>query len=180
VNVTVTGANRPTHVGTAGADTLTANGSGKRLIGLDGDDKLTGHGAKQLMVGGRGNDTITVHGAKSVIYGGSGTNTITLRGSHETVVLQQGGVDDVFGFNLHNGDVLNLKQVFAEAQIDIRGEISKIAGYVQVSASGSDATLSFNPDGLASGPGSTLAVLHGVAPGVTLSTLIGDGSVTIS
>ncbi len=46
--------------------------------------------------------------------------------------------------------------------------------------SGNDATLSFNPQGLASGPGSALAVLQGVGPGVTLNTLINDHALAIT
>lgn len=173
VHVTVTGPHRPTQVGTSGEDNLTADGSGQRLIGGDGNDTLIAHGAHQLIFGGRGDDTITANGAHSVVYGGPGTNTVTLDGNHETVVLQWGGLDEISGFKLH-GDVLDLKQVLAEEQIDLEGDIGRLAAYVTVSTSGQDATVSFNPDGIASGPGSALAVLHGIGPNVSLGTLLHD------
>ena len=51
---------------------------------------------------------------------------------------------------------------------------------MQVTDSGNDATLSFNPQGLASGPGSALAQLFDVGPGVTLATLISDHALAIT
>jgi hypothetical protein len=172
VDVTVTGPALPTQVGSAGADRLTADGNGRRLIGGDGNDKLTGHGENQLIFGGRGDDTITADGNNNTIYGGPGTNGITLDGNGETVVLQQGGLDQISGFGLHNGDVLDLSQVLAEAQINLAGDFSQLGSLVQVSSVGRDATLSFG--------GSSLAVLHGVGAGVTLDTLIQDGSLRIN
>jgi hypothetical protein len=67
VDVTVTGPALPTQVGSAGADRLTADGSGHRLIGGDGNDKLIGHGENQLIFGGRGDDTITADGNSSTV-----------------------------------------------------------------------------------------------------------------
>jgi hypothetical protein len=88
------------------------------------------------------------------------------------VVLQQGGVDQISGFELHNGDVLDLSQALAEAQINLAGDFSQLRSLVQVASAGRDATLSFG--------GSSLAVLHGVGAGVTLDTLIQDGSLRIN
>jgi len=72
----------------------------------------------------------------------------------------------------NNGDVLDLSQVLAESQINLGGDFSKLGNYVQVSDSGSNATLSYN--------GSALAVLNGVGSGVTLSTLISDNALKIN
>ena len=180
VDVTITGANLRTQVGTPFADRLTANGPHQRLIGGNGNDRLAGHGTRQLIFDGRGDDTTRVESANSVIYGGPGTNKIELHGSHETVVLQQDGLDHITGFNLHNGDRLDLTQVFAETQIDLGGDFCKLGAYVQVSRSCNAVALSFNPDGLASGPGTVLAVLDGVRANTTLDTLVNDGSLKIS
>lgn len=103
---------------------------------------------------------------------------MTLNGAQQTVVLQQGALDQISGFNLHN-DVLDLTQVLAESQINLGGDIAKLGSYFDVTAAGSDATLSFNPQGVSAGAGTALAVLHGVGPGVTLATLIGDHALTI-
>ncbi len=96
VDVTVTGANIPTLVGT----NVTANGTGQRLIGTNSNSTLVGHGGNDEIFGGSGNDTITADGANSTIDGGAGTNTITLNGAHDTVVLEQGGLDQISGFKL--------------------------------------------------------------------------------
>jgi len=172
VDLTVTGAALPTKVGTAGADRLSVDGSGHRLIGGDGNDTLTADGSNQLIFGGRGDDTIAVDGSRSVIYAGPGTNKITLDGSGQTVVLQQGGLDQISGFNLHNGDIVDLSQALAEAQINLAGDFSQLGSFVQVTSAGRDVTLSFG--------GSSLAVLHGVGTGVTLDTLVQDGSLRIN
>ena len=90
-------------------------------------------------------------------------------------MLQQGGTDQVYGFKLNNGSQLDVTQVLAEAQL------SYVASDFLVSASGNDATLSFNPNGASpSAPGSALAVLHGVGPGVTLNTLLSDNVLKIA
>jgi Ca2+-binding RTX toxin-like protein len=172
VDVTVTGPALPTAVGSASADRLTADGNGRRLIGGDGNDTLTGHGESQLIFGGRGDDTITADGNKSTIYGGSGTNGVTLNGNQETVVLQQGGQDQISGFSLHNGDILDLSQVLAEARINLAGDFSQLGTFIQVAPTRQDATVSFGA--------TSLAVLHGVGAGVTLNTLVQDGSLRIN
>jgi hypothetical protein len=173
VNLTITGANLPTQVGTTGAATLRADGSGQCLIRGHGNDTLTTSGTNQLVFAGRGGDSLATNGAKSVTYGGTGTNTISVNRAQDSIVLQQGGVDHVAGFNLHN-DVLDLSQVLAEAQLALTGT-GQLGTYFGVTSAGTDATLSFNPNGVSCGAGSALAVLHGVGANVTLSALIDNG-----
>jgi Ca2+-binding RTX toxin-like protein len=172
VDVAVTGPALPSQVGSAGADTLTADGSSRRLIGGDGNDKLTGHGENQLIFGGRGDNTIAADGNSSTICGGPGTNGVTLDGNRETVVLRLDGVDQISGFEPHKGDVLDLSQAPAEAQINLAGDFSQLGSFVQVASAGRDSPLSFR--------GSSLAVLHRVGAGVALGTLIQDGSLRIN
>jgi hypothetical protein len=157
---------------------VTANGSGHRLIGTNSNSTLAANGSGQEIFGGRGNDTITANGDGSVIYGGPGTNTITLHGSPQTVVLEQGGLDKISGFQLGSGDVLDLSQVLAESQISIAAD--KLGTYFSVSTSGNNATISFNSNGVAAGAGAALAVLNGVGANTTLNALINDGIFKIS
>lgn len=107
---------------------------------------------------------------------GAGGKTLTLHGAQQSVVLQQGALDQISGFNLHN-DVLALTQVLAESQINLGGDSGNLGSSFDVTASDSDATRSFNPQGVSAG--AAPAVLHGVGPGVTLATLIGDQTLTI-
>jgi len=124
---------------------------------------------------------VNVTAAKVVVYGGAGNNTINL-GSNTAqtrIMLQQGGVDQINGFNLHNGDVLDFSTLLAETRVSL-ADLNSLGTYLQVSASGTNATLSYNPAGLAAGGGAAVAVLHGVGTGITLGTLISDNVLKIS
>jgi VCBS repeat-containing protein len=176
VQVTVTGANEPTQVGA----TLTASRANTRLIGTTGNDTLNANAAGTAVFAGQGDDTINVNAAKAVVHGGTGTNTINLGNTaQDSIVLQQGGTDNITGLNLHN-DVLDLRQVLAEAQISLGGDFSKLSNYVQVTDSGNDATMSLTTAGQIPKYGATVAVLHGVGPNVTLNTLINDHALAIT
>ncbi len=109
-----------------------------------------------------------------MVHGGTGANTIILGNTaQDSIVLQQGGTDNISGFNLHNGDVLDLTQVLAEA-----GK-SFSASDFQVTDSNNNATLSYVGSPSFTG-GSALATLVGVGPNVTLQTLINDGALKVS
>jgi Ca2+-binding RTX toxin-like protein len=163
VQVTVTGANEPTQIGS----TLTASSANTRLVGTTGSDTLNANAAGTAVFAGQGDDTINVNAAKAVVHGGTGTNTINLGNTaQDSIVLQQGGTDNITGFNLHN-DVLDLTQVLAEAQKSFN------ASDFQVTSSGNNATLSYIGTPSFTG-GSPLATLIGVGPNVTLTTLIKD------
>ena len=192
VDVAVTGPNLPTAVGTAGPDTLDALPGGfQRLVGLGGDDQLYVGRPNALVFGGRGNDDISAGSAStsqgtrdasgSTLYGGPGRNIIRVNGStQETIVPQQGGVDVVTGFDPSNGDVLDLRQALAESQLNLGGDYGKLGDYMQVTRAGINAVLSFNPQGLASGPGTPLVQLNDVPLGTTLGTLISDHALAIT
>jgi VCBS repeat-containing protein len=176
VQLTVTGANEPTQVGA----TLTASRANTRLIGTTGNDTLNANAAGTAVFAGQGDDAINVNAAKAVVHGGTGTNTINLGNTaQDSIVLQQGGTDNITGLNLHN-DVLDLRQVLAEAQISLGGDFSKLSNYVQVTDSGNDATMSLTTAGQIPNYGATVAVLHGVGPNVTLNTLINDHALAIT
>ena len=185
IAVTVTPSNSlSTTVGTTGADTLTASSASSRLIGLAGNDTLKVNAAKALVFAGAGDDTVTVGAAKATIYGGTGTNTITLGDTaQDSIVLQQGGLDQIFGFNLTNGDQLDLRQALAESMLTASLKSSDpnyLGNYLKVTPTGSDTSLSFYSNGASTGAGSTLAVLHSVGQNVTLQTLINDNVLRIS
>jgi hypothetical protein len=57
---------------------------------------------------------------------------------------------------------------------------SQLAAYFQVSDPGNDATVLFKPDPAAGGSATSVALLPGVGPGATLSSLIGDGLLKVS
>ncbi len=67
----------------------------------------------------------------------------------DSIVLQPGSVDQLTGFDPSTA-VLDLRQALAESHLTLGGDYDKLGAYVQVSGSGNDATLSFNPLGLRS------------------------------
>ncbi len=112
--------------GGLGNDTVGNNGGsvnysdipGMSLIGGDGNDTLSANASGTLVFAGRGDDTVNVNAANAVIYGGTGTNTINLGNTaQDTIVLQQGGLDQIYGFNLRSSGQLDVSQVLAEAQL---------------------------------------------------------------
>ena len=185
VDITVTGPNLSTKVGTAGPDNLGTDRADQRLLGLDGNDTLSVTQPNALVFAGRGNDGVNVYsgGSGSTIYGGPGRNIAIIEGAKDvSFVLQQGGVDQISGFDPSKGDVLDLGQALAESQLNLGGDYGKLGTYVQVtnSSSANHTTLSFNPQGLASGPGTPIAELYGAGPGFTLNTLVSDHALRIT
>ena len=101
--------------------------------------------------------------------------------STDSIVLQPGNVDQVAAFD-PSTEVLDLRQALAESHLILGGDFGKLGTSVQVtnSSSAKHTTLSFNPNGLASGPGTPIAELNGTGPGFTLNTLISDHALAIT
>jgi hypothetical protein len=117
-----------------------------------------------------------VNAAKATVHGpGTGTNTVNLGNTaQDTIVLQQGGTDNINGFNLHSSGVLDLTQVLAEVQKSFN------PNDFSVTSSGNNAELFYNGSPSFQLSGSPLATLFGVGPNVTLQTLINDGVLKVS
>lgn len=181
VTVTPT-ATLTTQVGSSGADTLAAAKSSTRLIGGDGSDTFAVNASKTLVFAGRGNDTVNVDAGQATVYGGPGVNTINLGStSRNTIVLQQGGLDHIYGFNLRNGDQLDLTQILAESQLAASLTPASLGQFFGVAASSSEATLTFSSaaNAASAGSGTAIAVLHDVGPSVTLQALISNAALKL-
>jgi hypothetical protein len=89
-----------------------------------------------------------------------------------------------------SGDLLPSSSMTAGAAVDLTqllsayhispGDTSQLAAYFQVTDPGSDATVLFNPDPMGGGHAAALAVLPGVGPDATLSSLISSGMLKLS
>ena len=137
----------------------------------------TGH---QTARGSADPTVITVTESDKLIDPGAGNFTIQfLAGTNaDTLVLHAGGVDQVSGFD-PGTDVLDLRTLLSEANVDLNGSLSTLGNYLTVTDQGADALLSFDPAG--HGGGSAVAVLLGLGSTITgLNTLVADGAIRIA
>ena len=123
---------------------------------------------------------ITISTSNSVIDPGVGNHTIQfLTGTGgDTLVLHAGGLDQVSGFD-PSTDVLDLRSLLTEANIDLNGNIAALGNYLTIADQGADALVRFAPNGQSGG--TTVAVLRGSGSVVTsLDSLISQGAIRIS
>ena len=105
-------------------------------------------------------------GPNEVLDPGFGNHNIQflLGATNSTLVLHDGGVDQVTGFDPMS-DVLDLRAMLAAAHIMLGVGVPSVAGYVTVSDQGTDAVVQFDVSG--NSHGSTVAVLHSLGQTVT-------------
>ena len=121
------------------------------------------------------NDAITIATSNSVIDPGIGSHTIQfLTGtSGDTLVPHADGVDQISGFDPAT-DVLDLRSLLSEANIDLNGNIAALSDYLTIVDQGNDALVRFAANG--QGGGATVAILRGLGNVVTnLDTAIAQG-----
>jgi hypothetical protein len=127
------------------------------------------------------NDTITISASNSVIDPGAGNYKMQfLPGtSGDTVVLHVGGSDEISGFNMGAGDVLDLRTLIAETHLDLTTVAANIGSYVTVSDQGTNADLLFDPSG--HGRGSMVAILDNLGGAITnLADMTSHGALKFS
>ena len=106
---------------------------------------------------------------------GAGSHTIQfLAGNSDDTLVHAGGTDQVLGFAV-GSDIIDVGSLLSEANVNLNGDNAP-ANFLTVVDQGADVLLNFDPTGKAGG--STVAVLRGLAGGVTsLSTLIAHGAI---
>ena len=111
----------------------------------------------------RGGDggPIVISRFNSVIDSGMGDHAIQfLAGAGaDALVLHSGGLDQVSGFD-PDTDVLDLRSLLSEANVNLNGGVAALSGYLTVDDQGSDTLIRFDSTG--HGGGSTIAVLQGL------------------
>ena len=112
------------------------------------------------------NDPVTISASNTVTDPGPGSHTIQfITGvSADTLVLHSGATDQISGFNLAAGDVLDLRSLLSEAQLNIQDVLPKLGSYFTIADQGADAVLLFDP--LGHGAGSAVAVLKALSAAV--------------
>ena len=113
------------------------------------------------------NDPITISASNSVIDPGAGGYTIQfLAGATaDTLVLHSGGADQIAGFDLAGGDVLDLRGLLAGAGLNVQDVLPAASSDFTIQDQGANAVLMFDP--LGHGGGGAVAVLGNLGGVVT-------------
>jgi V8-like Glu-specific endopeptidase len=125
-------------------------------------------------------DTIIVSNFNTVEDPGTGSHTIQFiaGASVDTVVLHSGGTDQIAGFDLAGGDVLDVRTLLAEAHLTAQGVLPNLGAYFTIADQGSNAVLRFDSTG--HGGGNAVAILDDLGSVVTsLSSLMSHNAVQI-
>jgi Ca2+-binding RTX toxin-like protein len=172
-NVTVTGAaGGYTAVSLGnGNDVVSIGGAGDVILLGNGNNTVSGTQGMAFISTGSGNDTIVLGGSCNTVSAGGGINTITDGTGHDTFILPGAGqgFDNINGFQLTNGDLLNVDAALRQAGWN--GNQATLGNYFKVTDSGGNATLAIAPGG--NGAGTAIAELNGIG-NITLATLLGD------
>jgi hypothetical protein len=82
-------------------------------------------------------DTITVTGSGQLIDPGASNKSIAFiaGASNDTLVLYAGGVDQISGFSLDNGDKIDLQGVLAAANLKL-SDVTQLSGYLTTTSQG--------------------------------------------
>jgi hypothetical protein len=157
--ITATSGNHIFFIGGTG-DTLTATGGTETVQAFEGDNTITT---------GAGNDSISFAGSGNTINASGGTNTLQDSGSDNTIVMPGAGngFDDIFGYVLQNGDMLDFRA--ALAQTAWNGTQATLGNFLHVTMSGASAMISLSDT--SGGAGTQIAELQGSGT-VSLSTLL--------
>jgi hypothetical protein len=110
---------------------------------------------------------IVVSAANIVVDPGAGDHAIQFIGGSgaDTIVLHSNATDQIAGFNLAAGDVLDLSSLLAETQVNARDVLSNMNAYVTIVDQGANAALLFDPSG--HGGGTAVAMLLNLGATVT-------------
>ena len=157
-------------VGPVGNASVTVTGSGTQTIGLGGSGNTiaVGDGNATIFAGqgsdmistGVGSDTILL-GQGDTLHAGGGSNIVWLApgGGDSVALAAQSVANDLYGFTLGSGDVLDISAVLAAAHADL----TQVQNYVRVSQSGGDTLVGFDAAGATGGAFATIADLHGLS-----------------
>jgi Ca2+-binding RTX toxin-like protein len=157
--ITATAGNHMIFIGGTG-DTITATGGTETVQAFEGNNKVTT---------GAGNDTISFGGTGNTINAGGGSNTLNDSGSDNTIVMPGAGqgFDNVFGYVLQNGDLLDFRAALATTSWN--GAQSTLGSFLHVTTSGANAIISLSTT--SGGAATQVADLEGAGQ-VSLSTLL--------
>ncbi len=128
-----------TIVATAGNHMLFIGGTHDVATLTGGTETVQAYQGKNTITTGSGNDTIRVAGSGNVIDAGSGTNRIEDSGSGNILVMPGKGRDDVYGYVIQNGDMIDFRVALKATAWN--GQSATLANFLHVKMSGNDAII---------------------------------------
>jgi hypothetical protein len=146
--------------------TDTSHLSASETFGVTVPASVGSLGAGTTGISSLGN-TITISASNRVIDPGAGSYRMQfLPGtSGDTVVAHAGGSDEISGFNIGAGDVLDLRTLIAEMHLNPATVAANIGAYLTVADQGANADVLFDPSGHHGG--SLVAMLDNLGSTVT-------------
>jgi hypothetical protein len=146
--------------------TDTSHLSASETFGVTVPASVGSLGAGTTGISSLGN-TITISASNRVIDPGAGSYKMQfLPGtSGDTVVAHAGGSDEISGFNIGAGDVLDLRTLIAEMHLNPATVAANIGAYLTVADQGANADVLFDPSGHHGG--SLVAMLDNLGSTVT-------------
>lgn len=116
---------------------------------------------------------------QTIALGAGDFNLQFLSGAtNETVVLQAGSMDEIGGFSIASGDVLDLRALLASANVPASAVAADPSAYLSVADQSGNAVLAFDPTG--HGGGSTIAILDSLGGSVTNVAQLMTGALKLS
>jgi Ca2+-binding RTX toxin-like protein len=158
-----------------GNDIVSVGGTGDTVILGNGNNWVGGTQGMAFIATGSGNDVIAVGGAYNTVNAGGGYNVIFGGVGHDTFVLANAGqgFDAIAGFQLTNGDLLNVDAALRQA--GWTGNLATLGNFLTVTDNSAGAALNILPCG--SGAGVAIAELYG-ANNLTLASLVAHSLIT--
>lgn len=98
--------------------------------------------------------------------------------TNETVALQAGSMDQIDGFSIASGDVLDLRSLLSNVGLSASTFTTDPAAYLSVTDQSGNAVLAFDPTG--HGAGSTIAILDSLGGSVTNVSQLMAGAIKLS
>lgn len=129
---------------TAGDHMIFIGGTGDTLTATGGTETVQAFQGHNTITTGSGNDSISFAGSGNTIDAGGGSNTLADSGSLNTIIMPGAGqgMDDIFGYVLQNGDLLDFRTALAATTWN--GASATLGNYLHVTAAGSDAIVSLS------------------------------------
>lgn len=129
---------------TSGNHMIFLGGTGNTLTATGGNETVQAFQGHNTITTGAGNDTISFAGTGNTIAAGAGSNVLQDSGSNNTIVMPGAsqGFDDIFGYVLKNGDVLDFRA--ALGQTSWNGTQATLGNFLHVTMSNNNAVISLS------------------------------------